>query len=262
MVKFISSKEISEIVDIPHKNILQKIEGRGKLAGIIPTLENANIDVSDYFIKSTYKDKQSRTKPCYLCTKLGCELLCNKITGKKGIILSALFQKTFEELLRGENYIYLNYDVKEVCDTLRETSKRKEVEFLDKLEKALEPFGLRTERQYLVERPDGNYYRIDFYIASKNVAIEYDEDGHKGYSYEKHEGRQNYIEYKLGCKFIRVTDENSDEYNIGYIIKNLFDIDYIDISCNDNDWEEIDDVDTDTDSDVDNSRLSDWDFLD
>lgn len=162
-----------------------------------------------------------------------------------------MFSETFKELIPSEENIYLNYNIKEMCDTLKETNKRKEIEFLDKLEKALEPFGLRTERQYLVERADGNYYRIDLFVISKNTAIEYDEDGHKGYSYEKQEGRQNYIEYKLGCKFIRVTDENSDEYNIGYIIKNLFDIDFIEKPHNDSDWEIIDNK---------NDELSDWDF--
>ena len=29
---------------------------------------------------------------------------------------------------------------------------------------------------------------------------------------------------KLGCKFIRVTDKESDEYNIGLVIKELFNI--------------------------------------
>ena len=60
-----------------------------------------------------------------------------------------------------------------------------------------------------------------------NIAIEYDENNHKGYSYEQHEGRQNYIEQELGCKFIRVTDENSDEYNIGLIIKEITKYDVI-----------------------------------
>ena len=76
-------------------------------------------------------------------------------------------------------------------------------------------------------RYDGNkmnIIKIDYYIQSLNIAIEYDENGHKSYTYEEHEGRQMYIENELNCKFIRVTDDESDEYNIGYIIKNIMEV--------------------------------------
>lgn len=94
---------------------------------------------------------------------------------------------------------------------------RKEIEFGDKLTDSLVPFGLNLSKQY----PCLNY-SIDFYVPSLNIAIEYDEDGHKNYSYEAHELRQERIEDCLGCRFIRVSDEYSDEYNIGYIIKRIF----------------------------------------
>ena len=54
---------------------------------------------------------------------------------------------------------------------------------------------------------------IDYYIPSLNITIEYDENGHASYKYEEHEGRQKEIEKELCCKFIRVTDKESDEYH-------------------------------------------------
>ena len=57
-----------------------------------------------------------------------------------------------------------------------------------------------------------------------NITIEYDENGHASYKYEEHKGTQKEIEKELGCKFIRVTDKESDEYNIGLVIKELFNI--------------------------------------
>ena len=98
-------------------------------------------------------------------------------------------------------------------------SARKEINFLEALEKGLEPFNIKGIRQYNIDK-----YRIDYYIPSLNIAIEYDENGHANYTYEEHEGRQKYIENKLGCRFIRITDNNSDEYNIGLVIKELFNI--------------------------------------
>ena len=64
-------------------------------------------------------------------------------------------------------------------------------------------------------------YRIDYYIPNLNIAIEYDENDHKNYTYEQQEGRQKKIEKELGCRFIRISDKNTDEFNIDFIISNL-----------------------------------------
>jgi hypothetical protein len=98
---------------------------------------------------------------------------------------------------------------------------RKEIEFLDELEDALSPFNIKGIRQYSVI---DNKYRIDYYIPSINVAIEYDENNHRDYSYEQHEGRQEEIENQLKCRFIRISDDNTNSYNIGFVIKNIFNI--------------------------------------
>ena len=98
-------------------------------------------------------------------------------------------------------------------------NSRKEIEFIDKLERALLAFNITGNKQHNVLD-----YRIDYYIPSLNVAIEYDENGHRDYTYEAHELRQELIQKELGCRFIRVTDEKNDEFNIGLVIKELFNI--------------------------------------
>lgn len=96
-------------------------------------------------------------------------------------------------------------------------TSRKEIEFIDQLEETLKPFNLIGIRQYKI-----NSYRIDYYIPSLNLAIEYDENDHQGYSYEAHEGRQKEIEDTLKCRFIRVTDNNTNNFNIGLVLKEMF----------------------------------------
>lgn len=96
---------------------------------------------------------------------------------------------------------------------------REEIEFLDQLEQALQPFNIKGIRQYSILS-----YHIDYYIPSLKIAIEYDENNHKYYSYEAHEGRQQEIKKVLDCRFIRVSDKNTNSYNIGFIIKNIFNI--------------------------------------
>lgn len=60
-----------------------------------------------------------------------------------------------------------------------------EYEFGKTLSKTLAPFRLVVKKQYQCLR-----YRIDFYIESLKIAIEYDESEHCGYSYEAQEFRQ------------------------------------------------------------------------
>ena len=56
------------------------------------------------------------------------------------------------------------------------------------------------------------------------VVVVGDENGHVGYSYESHELRQKEIENYLGCKFIRVTDDKNHTYNVGLVLKQMWEI--------------------------------------
>ena len=97
---------------------------------------------------------------------------------------------------------------------------RKEIEFLTVLEKQLQVLGItRFERQYS-KLKCGNY-RIDLYLPEINVAIEYDENGHRGYTYEAQELRQELIERELGCRFIRVSDDKDHVTNSAIVIREL-----------------------------------------
>lgn len=91
--------------------------------------------------------------------------------------------------------------------------ERKEISFVSKLSDVLSGMGINSETQYHILR-----YRIDLYIPKYELCVEYDEHNHSSYTYEQHEGRENKIR-KLGYKFVRVTDSNTDEYNIGIVIK-------------------------------------------
>ena len=220
-IPVIDSREVAEMMGKTHSEIIQYLEGlnykdgRVKITGIIPTLEQSgDLQVANYFLESTYNDR-GRTKKCYLVTKMGCELLGNKQQGEKGILFNILFNDRFKTMECNN----IKNDVKLVCETLKETHKRVELEFLDMLEESLKPFNITGVRQYNILG-----YRIDYYIPSLNIAIEYDGNGHNHYSYEKHEGRQKEIENKLGCRFIRVTDSNSHSFNVGQVIKEIFNI--------------------------------------
>lgn len=100
-VETIPSYEVAKMMGKEHKEIMWMIEGNKKrgIVGIKPTIEiSAELHLSDYFIKSSYKDSMNREKSSYECTKIGCEMLANKMTGEKGIIFTAKYVKRFNEM--------------------------------------------------------------------------------------------------------------------------------------------------------------------
>lgn len=94
----IDSREIAEMLEMKHYQILEKLEGTKTVKGIIPTLTDHNFVVSDYFQESSYKDASGKENKCYLFTKMGCEFIANKFTGEKGILFSARYVKRFNQM--------------------------------------------------------------------------------------------------------------------------------------------------------------------
>lgn len=87
-IQTISSREVAEMMERSHGDILKMLEGQKdkegkvKIVGIIPTLQKGELPVANYFIESTYNDRGRELK-CYECTKMGCDMLANKMTGEK-----------------------------------------------------------------------------------------------------------------------------------------------------------------------------------
>lgn len=107
-IQTITTLEIAEMMEIPHYEVLKKLDGTTnpdgsvKQVGIIPVLADGNFPATDYFVKSTYITGQNKEMPCYEVTKLGCDLLANKFTGEKGILFTARYVKRFDEMEKGQ----------------------------------------------------------------------------------------------------------------------------------------------------------------
>ena len=91
-VKTISSREVAEMMEVTHFNLIQKIEK------INEVLLNSNFNSVDYWYESSYKDSTGRTLKEYQVTKKGCEMLAHKSTGDKGIIFTARYIDRFNEM--------------------------------------------------------------------------------------------------------------------------------------------------------------------
>ena len=95
----VDSRQIAEMTGKLHKNLIRDIEN------YIQIMESSNLSygltepVSSFFIKSSYSvDGSDRQYKCYLCTKMGCEMIANKMTGEKGILFTAVYVSKFNQM--------------------------------------------------------------------------------------------------------------------------------------------------------------------
>ena len=137
-IETIPSYEVAEMMDKQHKEVLRMIQGSSDRRGIIEVLGENQMVPADYFIESTYIDSQGKERLCYECTKLGCDMLANKMTGEKGIIFTAKYVKAFNDMQKaieqvgqlvqqqpqaqiGPRYSYNNYWIKRELSTIKPT---------------------------------------------------------------------------------------------------------------------------------------------
>lgn len=99
-VQTIPSYEVAKMMEKEHWEVLRMLGGSKDVVGIIPILRKHSSEVSKYFIESTYKvEGNNKTYKCYECTKLGCDMLANKMTGEKGILFTAKYVERFNEMV-------------------------------------------------------------------------------------------------------------------------------------------------------------------
>lgn len=86
------SREVAFAIEKNHKELLRDIRVYSAY------LTESKFALSDYFIESSYQDSTGRTLPCYQCTKMGCDMIANKLQGKKGVIFTAKYVKAFGKM--------------------------------------------------------------------------------------------------------------------------------------------------------------------
>lgn len=85
------SREVALKTGKEHKQLLKDIRR------YIEFLNEGNFSPVDFFIEDTYLDNKGEERPCYQLTKQGCEMVANKMTGKKAL---CLLQHMYKLLIR------------------------------------------------------------------------------------------------------------------------------------------------------------------
>lgn len=91
----VDSREVAEMVGKSHAHLMRDI------SGYVQILERSNeskFGLVDFFLPHTYQDSKGETRPCYLLTKKGCDMVANKMTGEKGVLFTAAYVTAFEKM--------------------------------------------------------------------------------------------------------------------------------------------------------------------
>lgn len=123
----ICSRDVANMLNITHGDLLRKIRK------INESLTKAKIRPLIYWVESTYKDSKGETRPNYLVSKEGCEMLAHKSTGDKGIVFTHRYMQKFKEMETQLNAPQLPQSYKEALLCLV-----KEIEEKEKLQETIE----------------------------------------------------------------------------------------------------------------------------
>lgn len=149
----ITTLEVAEMMEMPHADILKKIEGRKDRKGYIQMMTEGQMSVSDFFIPSSYKDASGKENKCYGVTKLGCDFLANKSTGEKGVLFTARYVKRFYEMETQIKQVPLTKHPGEVANIIKVLSGRMDRQGSEPY-KSAEMAQMLCE-QYGIQLPDG-----------------------------------------------------------------------------------------------------------
>ena len=92
---YIDSRDVAEVIGKRHHHLLRDINGYIK---IMQESTKTNFGFSEFFLESSYFDSTGRELPCYLLSKMGCEMVANKLTGAKGVLFTAAYVAKFNDM--------------------------------------------------------------------------------------------------------------------------------------------------------------------
>ena len=167
----LDSREVAEMVGKTHAHLCRDI------AGYIKALTESNFGFSDFFIESSYKDASGKSNKRYDITKKGCEMVANKMTGKKGILFTATYVERFHQMEEALNSRHNNnvMDIataKKLVDKLDDT-----LSLLSKgFETMRDSFNTAIEKQSkIIDILKGASVEVDKNVNEEDIAPRGDE---------------------------------------------------------------------------------------
>ena len=91
-IDVVDSRDVAEMVGRNHNELLKSIRTYQQY------LAEGNFAHGSFFIESSYMDGNNQERPSYLITKKGCDMIANKMQGKKGVLFTAAYVTAFEKM--------------------------------------------------------------------------------------------------------------------------------------------------------------------
>lgn len=156
-------------------------------------LKSSNLNISNYSINTNRGEK---------------------FINKNGLIQLITYNN---KISREQKHQFINnMDLEGVIDF----NTNLEAQFISNLCEILDSSGINNIREYVVER-----YRIDVYLPDLKLAIEYDDKGHNNKNRASNDyNRQVFLSDKLKCEFLRLSYKNSNNENIGLVLKKIMEL--------------------------------------
>jgi Rha family phage regulatory protein len=178
------SRDIAEMTGKKHFNLVRDIEG------YIYILENSNLSFQDFFIESSYKvDGNNKTYKSFLLTKIGCDMVANKMTGTKGVLFTAAYTKKFEEMEKQLSGQRLPRSYREALQQLLVEVEHKE---------RLETQNLVLTQQVQEFQPKASYYDLVLQTKSLMTATQIAKDYGMGAKTLNRKLHELEVQYKHG----------------------------------------------------------------
>lgn len=94
----VDSRDVATVIERSHKHLLRTI---GTMIGhLTADFNGPKFEPVDFFIPATYIDEKGEERPCYYLTRMGCDLVANKLTGEKGTRFTAAYVAKFHAMDR------------------------------------------------------------------------------------------------------------------------------------------------------------------
>ena len=153
-VETIDSREVAEMIDIQHKNLISKIRK------YVEILDGSKLSSPQFFISSTYINSQNKEQPCYLLTKKGCEMVANKLIGEKGVIFTAQYVNRFAEMEKKQKIPTTDREILMLSVKVQEQTAQR----VDKLEEKFETL----ESSLTIDH--GQQQKLQMLLGGKNTS--------------------------------------------------------------------------------------------
>lgn len=87
------SREIASMTGKRHDNLVRDIEGYKAILD-----QTSEMSSDQFFTESSYESGTGKKYKCFLITKLGCDMVANKMTGEKGVLFTAKYVTKFNQM--------------------------------------------------------------------------------------------------------------------------------------------------------------------